>query len=287
MARTLLLHNPNAGDESATADRLEAALSQSGCAVTSCSKDKDYMAALGEDWDMVAVAGGDGTVAKVARHLADRQIPVAILPTGTANNVAHSLELVGNAENIAASLRGAPIRPLDLGSAKGPWGEHNFIEAVGLGAVVPAIAPNGKKPPFEHRIRLGREALYEAIAEARPHRVSLNVDGEKIGGDFLFVEVLNLRFSGPRLPIAYFAEPGDQMLDIVLLSEDQRNAMLDWIKGAPEESPPPVLVLTGRNVTVTWGDAPLRLDDRVCKPRAGLHVIEVGLEADSLRVLCP
>jgi hypothetical protein len=40
-------------------------------------------------------------------------------------------------------------------------------------------------------------------------------------------------------------------------------------------------------VTVTWGDAPLRLDDHVCEPKAGLHVIEVGLEADSLRVLCP
>jgi diacylglycerol kinase family enzyme len=286
--RTLLLHNPAAGDGSMTADRLEAALSRSGCVVTSCSKDEDgYKAALGETWDLVAVAGGDGTVAKAARYLRDRGIPLAILPTGTANNVAHSLELLGDAEEIAANLRGAAVRLLDLGSAKGPWGERGFIEAVGFGAVGPAILKAEPKPPFEHRIRLGREALHDAIAEAPAYNLVLTVDGERIAGDFLFAEILNLRFSGPRLPIAFFAEAGDQMLDIVLLAEEQRAAMLDWIKEAPQESPPPVLVITGRNVTVAWQDAPLRLDDRVCPPEQGLQVIEIGLEPDSLRVLCP
>jgi diacylglycerol kinase (ATP) len=239
--RTLLLHNPTAGDGSAKADNLEAALSRSGCLVTSWSKsDETYKTALGEPWDLVAVAGGDGTVAKAARHLLDRNVPLALLPTGTANNVAHSLDLQGDAEDIAANLKGAPTRPLDLGSAKGPWGECSFIEAVGLGAFAPAITRSDPKPPFEHRIRLGREALCEAIAAAEPYKIALTVDGETLDGEFLFVEVLNLRFSGPRLPVAYFAEPGDQMLDIVLLCEDQRQTMLDWVRAAPEETPPPV-----------------------------------------------
>jgi diacylglycerol kinase (ATP) len=286
--RTFLLHNPDAGDGSASRASLEAALSRSGCEVVSCSKDDDrYKDALGETWDLVAVAGGDGTVAKVARHLRDRGIPVAILPTGTANNVARSLEIEGEAEEIAANLRGAPIRSLDLGLAKGPWGERRFIEAVGFGAVGPAMLKLTPKPPFEHRIRLGREALREAIAEAPPYNLTITIDGERVSGEFLFAEILNLRFSGPRLPIAFFAEAGDQMLDIVLLGEDQRMAMLNWIAEAPEESPPPVLVITGREVTATWRDAPLRIDDDLCPPEKGLHVIEIGLEPESLRILCP
>jgi diacylglycerol kinase family enzyme len=286
--RTLLLHNPTAGDGSLNVDNLEAALSRSGCLVTSFSKSEDdYETALRDEWDLVAVAGGDGTVAKAARHLLDRNVPLALLPTGTANNVAHSLDLLGDAEDIAANLKGAPTRPLDLGSAKGPWGESNFIEAVGLGALVPALTRSDPKPPFEHRIRLGRESLCETIAAAEPHRFALTVDGETLDGEFLFVEVLNLRFSGPRLPVAYFAEPGDQMLDIVLLCEDQRQTMLDWVRAAPEETPPPVLVHTGRNVTLAWDGAPLRLDDRICQPDGGSHVIEIALEEESLRVLCP
>jgi diacylglycerol kinase (ATP) len=94
--RTLLLHNPTAGNGCLSADSLEAALSRSGCLVTACSKhDDSYKAALGKPWDLVAVAGGDGTVAKAARHMPDRNVPLALLPIGTANNVAHSLDLLG------------------------------------------------------------------------------------------------------------------------------------------------------------------------------------------------
>ena len=104
--RTLLLHNPTAGDGSLSADSLETALSRSGCLVTACSKhDASYKAAFGEPWDLVAVAGGDGTVAKAARHMPEQNVPLALLPTRTANNVAHSLDLLGEAEEIAALCR--------------------------------------------------------------------------------------------------------------------------------------------------------------------------------------
>jgi diacylglycerol kinase (ATP) len=41
--------------------------------------------------DVVAAAGGDGTVAAAARTLAGQGISLAILPMGTANNIARSL----------------------------------------------------------------------------------------------------------------------------------------------------------------------------------------------------
>jgi diacylglycerol kinase family enzyme len=44
------------------------------------AKDKSYREALREDWDLVIVAGGDGTVARAARGLRNRNIPIAILP---------------------------------------------------------------------------------------------------------------------------------------------------------------------------------------------------------------
>jgi len=134
--RALLLHNPTSGDGSLTRERLLDALERSDIAPRYCSTDDDdYKAALVEAWDLVVIAGGDGTVAKVVRNLADRSIPVAILPAGTANNVALSLGLKGDPEDIAAHLRDAERRSLDIGSATGPWGERKFIEAVGLGAV--------------------------------------------------------------------------------------------------------------------------------------------------------
>jgi len=282
-----MLFNQRAG-RGTSLGALRQMLARAGHEVVRVIEHRDQAAHLADPpAELVVAAGGDGTFAAAARALAGSSIPLALLPIGTANNVAHSLDLLGEAEELAANLQGAPTRPLDLGSVKGPWGERSFIEAVGLGAFAPAITRSDPKPPFEHRIRLGREALCEAIAAAEPHRIALSVDGEPLDGEFLFVEVLNLRFSGPRLPIAYFAEPGDQMLDIVHLCEHQRQAMLDWVRSTPEETPPPVLVHIGRNVKMAWDGAPLRLDDRVCPPKDGPHVIDITLEQDSLRVLCP
>ena len=48
--------------------------------------------------DCVVAAGGDGTVARVARALAGGPIPLAVLPAGTANNIATSLEIDGTSK---------------------------------------------------------------------------------------------------------------------------------------------------------------------------------------------
>jgi diacylglycerol kinase (ATP) len=286
--RALLLHNPTSGDGSLTRDRLLDALARSDISPRYCSTDdNDYKAALDKAWDLVVVAGGDGTVAKVARNLADRSIPIAILPTGTANNVAGSLGLTGDPEDMAAHLRDAERRSLDIGRATGPWGERNFVEAVGLGAVALAITSHAPKVSPEERIRLGREVLMATIGEADAWRQVLKIDRVKIESDFLFIEILNLRSSGPRLPMAFDAEAGDRLLDIVLLTEDQRERMLEWIEGEPEHSPPPVDAYKGKRVSLTWGGVPLRIDDECFDPPERAVTIEIGLAEASLTVLCP
>jgi diacylglycerol kinase family enzyme len=45
-------------------------------------------------------AGGDGTAANAARTVAGRAIPLAVLPLGTANNIARSLGYVGSIEEL-------------------------------------------------------------------------------------------------------------------------------------------------------------------------------------------
>ena len=49
-------------------------------------------------------AGGDGTIAKVVTQLKDRETRVAILPLGTANNIARSFGITGPVEEIVGGL---------------------------------------------------------------------------------------------------------------------------------------------------------------------------------------
>lgn len=57
-----------------------------------------------ESTDVIVAAGGDGTVSTAARAVAGRDIPVAILPLGTANNIARSLGIEGSIPHPRARL---------------------------------------------------------------------------------------------------------------------------------------------------------------------------------------
>jgi diacylglycerol kinase (ATP) len=287
-SKTLLLHNPTSGAKHPSTDELIKAATQAGIHPTYIStKDKRYKAALRRSWDLVIVAGGDGTVGRAVRELKDRSIPITILPIGTANNIARSMGIVGEPKGLLSQLSTAPIKSLDVGLAKGPWGKSIFLEAVGLGTIAEAISQSGPKPPKAIRISSGREALQQFVKEAEAERLEISVDGKVLAGEFLLVEILNLNFTGPALPLAYCAAPDDQLLDVAFLFERERVKMLAWLDGHPEHMPPPITVRKGRKVRLDWEYGYLRIDSEVYLPPKKPIRVEVTLQKKSLRVLIP
>ena len=155
----MLLHNPTAGGAHPSAVELMEQLRAAGFSPRyQSTKDDSYREALNQDWDLVIVAGGDGTVTRVARGLRDRTTPIAILPIGTANNIARALGLEGDVAGLIARLGTAKPRRLDVGVAEGPWGKRRFLEAVGFGAIAKAISHSGhpSRPKLFASIPAGR-----------------------------------------------------------------------------------------------------------------------------------
>src|SRR4051794_13938776 len=127
--RAHLIYSPSAGNGGPSEDELLAAFRRAGFQPSSCSvKGPDFPDILSKPTDLIVAVGGDGTVTTVLANLPDRSIPVAIVPQGTANNIARSLGIDGSPDRIAAGLRDARERPFDIGVAAGPWGCHRFIE---------------------------------------------------------------------------------------------------------------------------------------------------------------
>ncbi|MGH2404324.1 MAG: diacylglycerol/lipid kinase family protein, partial [bacterium] len=92
--RARLVYNPGAGRAGGlTVDDLLRALADAGFTPvhdpTATEADLDRL--LENPVDLVVAAGGDGTVRAVATRLIGRDIPLAIVPLGTANNVAAAL----------------------------------------------------------------------------------------------------------------------------------------------------------------------------------------------------
>ena len=85
---------------------------------------------------MVIVCGGDGTLNEAVNGLAGSQVPLALLPAGTANVLAKELGLPWNIERAAAFVAGSSLRRIALGKIiteeTGDAGRY-FVSCAGAG----------------------------------------------------------------------------------------------------------------------------------------------------------
>jgi diacylglycerol kinase family enzyme len=119
--RALLVSSPNAGNAS-RAGQLTTQLERLGITVARqmLVGELDHLPPQEARWreqgyDLVVAAGGDGTVGAVATHLTGSELPLAILPLGTANDVARSLYLPMDVSEACVAIAGALPMDIDVG----------------------------------------------------------------------------------------------------------------------------------------------------------------------------
>lgn len=106
--------------------------------------------AVEQSRQLVIVCGGDGTVNEVVNGLACTQVPLAVLPAGTANVLAKELSLPWNLPRAAERIATAPYRRIALGLAipeKSSGEPRYFLSVAGAGAdgaLVSAVRPEIK-----------------------------------------------------------------------------------------------------------------------------------------------
>lgn len=241
--RIVLLHNPAAGPDDHSATELVEEIARAGHQVIACiERRKELVKALELSPDLVIAAGGDGTVGKAARVLDGTATPLAIIPLGTANNIAYTLSVSDSLGQVIGALRHGQIREFDLATVS--WGGDPvlFLEAFGYGAFPRVISQTqgDEDDVGDHlaRDRLLLRARFET-SPPRPYRVT--ADGQDLSGDYFLVEVLNLPWIGPRVSLAPGVDPSDGLLDLVVAREADRPGLLEsldrMIAGGASESP--------------------------------------------------
>jgi diacylglycerol kinase family enzyme len=305
--RIALVYNPSSGRRVALESLRRLFISEGHELVREIEHLADASALADPPAELIVVAGGDGTVADALRAAAGRGVPTAVLPLGTANNIALSLGVHGPLEPIVRSWHDAPARPFDLGvlDAGGPpapsSGEgrapsavegRRFVEGVGGGLVEACLTSfrrvplrGGEPPPWQLLRALRRYA--QTLRQLRPRRWSLRLDGTPLEGEFLLVEVLNTRSVGPNLELAPDASPSDGVLAVVTAREADRPALAAYI-GERLGGRDTRLELVARPARCVEIDnaATLHVDDElVCLPDgAG---VSVRVQAAAVSVLVP
>jgi YegS/Rv2252/BmrU family lipid kinase len=139
--RVLLIANPVAGGFTRRKfDWFFKELRTHGCDITvSETKARGDAERLAADahlssFDVIAIAGGDGTINEVINGLPKDAPPIAILPLGTVNVLAREIGMPSSTAEIAATLVSGPSRSISLGEANGR--RFAMMASVGLDAIV-------------------------------------------------------------------------------------------------------------------------------------------------------
>jgi diacylglycerol kinase (ATP) len=286
--KATLVHNPSAGHGETGREELIGILRKVGFTpVYQATTVGELTAALAESADLVVVAGGDGTVGKVLTQMPDRRVPVAILPIGSANNIANSFGISGSLVEIAA-LRAVERRKLDIGEVSGPWGRCWFVEGVGIGALVRVAEKIGKRDcSGPERLEAARRALRKLLKKTEPDSVEILLDEQALPAHHLMVEVLTIAYGGPQLLLAPEVDPSEGLLDVLLLEPDRRDEMRRWLADDDPTGSPPLTHQRGRRVRIAWDGTPLHVDDDLPRPVDGRAVVALELTAEPATILVP
>ena len=296
--RVTLIHNPKSGKGGNTPGKLKKLLREAGHKVREHScKERGWKDALMEPTDLIVVAGGDGTVGRVARRVAGRCVPIALLPSGTANNIARTLGQVEQPfKRLIRGWKNARLVKVDVGIVQGPWGERYFIEGVGLGIFASLLAepasPDLKKK--KNPVERGLARLQQVAKRAEPVEVSATLDGRDISGSYLMMEAVSLPYVGPNLHLAPDSKIGDGHFSVVLATKAERGRILEHLENLKEDREELAFLpsLRGRRLRIEWAGFPLHIDDKLvpkesARPSEMAGPVEVRIGCCATEFLIP
>ena len=129
-----------------------------------------------ENFDVIAVGGGDGSVSAVAGALAGTETPMGVLPMGTLNHFARDLELPASLEQAARVIVAGLPRTVDVGEVNG----RIFVNNASIG-IYPHVVTHRNRQM--HRLGRGKWtamifALIAALRRFPTVRVRVGVHGQ-------------------------------------------------------------------------------------------------------------
>jgi diacylglycerol kinase (ATP) len=185
---------------------------------------------LGDGYEFLILGGGDGTVSSVVDFLADRGTLLGLLPLGTANDFARTLDIPEDIEEACKLIANGKVVDIDLGLA----GDNFYVNVASVGLSVEAtraLSPWLKKStgPLAYPV-----AAIRAFLKHEPFSAKLTFpegDHEPVEYDRLLqVAVGNGRFYGGGMIVALESGIDDKTLDIYAIDLGRRRDLIGAVR---------------------------------------------------------
>ena len=169
---------------------------------------------MDEGYTYVLVAGGDGTVDNVVNHMKrlNINIPIAILPVGTANDFAKFIGMPQDVELACEQILNSRVKNVDVGKINDKY----FINVASTGLFTDV----SQKTDVNLKNTIGKLAYYVKGIEQIPNfrKLKIKVTSEEMvyDGDMYLMLVFNGQTAG-NFKLAYKSQIDDGMLDVIII----------------------------------------------------------------------
>ncbi|WP_321329634.1 YegS/Rv2252/BmrU family lipid kinase [uncultured Ilyobacter sp.] len=194
---------------------------------------KDAFNGIDREYHHIIIAGGDGTVNQVVNIIKKIGIdlPVAILPTGTANDFANCLGMPKDISEACQQILSSEVRFIDLGKANDTY----FVNVASTGLFTDV----SQKTNVNLKNTMGKLAYYFGGIIEIPNfkRLQITVESEelKYTGHSLIIFAFNGKSAG-NIDIAYKSQLDDGLLDIVIVkAEIMTETLISFFKFLKKE----------------------------------------------------
>ena len=179
--------------------------------------DDEAIDTLDNIYHHILIAGGDGTINYVVNLLKKyrKDIPIAIIPVGTANDFAKMIGIPSDITSACNKILNSTIKEIDLGIVNNTYFVNVF--SCGLFTDVSQKTPTALKNTF------GKVAYYFSGINELPNFRRLHIKLTSDGGDFEGTSLLFFVFNGKtagQMNFARQAEVDDGLLDIIIIKGD-------------------------------------------------------------------
>jgi YegS/Rv2252/BmrU family lipid kinase len=243
MARKVqVIVNPGSGQPKPILNTLNQVFRSAGVkwdiSLTQESGDAERFAqeAVKAEVDAVAAFGGDGTVMEVARGVMGSQVPMAILPGGTANLMSVELGIPKDL-NQAAKIIASPesdIKAIDVGEI----GDTHFLLRVGLGIAAQKVELADRELKDRYGIMAYSIAALKAMKDAKQVKYYFNLDGEEFEEEGVTCLVDNAgNFGVAGFSASKNISVFDGLLDVILVRDRSFQSFVSVGKSVATSTP--------------------------------------------------
>lgn len=230
--------------------------------------------------ERILVAGGDGTIQLVAKAVLGLNIPLGIIPAGSANGLASNFKLPDSLEELVKISLGDHFIDMDV-----VWVNNHLclhIADIGINA---HLIKNYENSSLRGKLGYALQTIPTLIESDLPYHFSISLNGETIQKEGIMIAIANAKQFGTGAVINPEGMMDDGIFEVLIFKKMNVIDILKTLSETSERDPEFVESFATKQVTVHCNKkVHLQVDGEYL---GEVNTIEAQIEPSKIRIMLP